>query len=314
MRNTIQFSYLVPLAFILSWLLISPHPARAATDEPLILCDGETFDGYTKPLFKLQSPVHKNPNVKKIIRNCTFRNSTEPPIRIWDAQNVLIEGNTFENIRTHVAGKGVHAINVSCRGDCSIDRIVIRHNVFRFIGADGIQLGEAGRAIRRVKIVKNTFIGSEDVGENGVDIKGVEGPIIVTHNKMHGFRPCRGTQDCSGSPGEAMVIHEASTSGSASNVKVKNNDFFDSIFGLTVTDGSTNILVKGNRFSGNQDIGMLVDQAFSVRIVANVFSNNPTQLRIQDTPLPGGSCTRPGNTFIGAGENVVLRNSTCPNQ
>ena len=314
MRGVVKFSYLVPIALILSLLFTSAQAAQPIPGEILVLCDGETFDGYTKPVFKLNSPIHRNPDVKKIIRNCTFRNSTESPITIWDAQNVLIEDNTFENIRTKVAGKGVHAINISCRRDCSIDRIVIRRNVFRFIGADGIQLGEGGRAIRRIKIVKNEFIGGQDIGENGVDIKGVEGPIVVARNKMYGFRPCRDGQDCSGSPGEAMVVHEASSSGSASNVKIKNNDFSDSIFGLTVTDGSSNILVKGNRISGNQEIGMLVDDAFSVRIVANAFSNNPTQLQIQNTPLPGGSCARPGNTFTGGDEDVVLKNSTCPDQ
>ncbi|TAH48455.1 MAG: hypothetical protein EYC68_21050 [Chloroflexota bacterium] len=308
-----KYFYLVPFALVLGLMLFAARPARTTAAKVLVLCDGKTYDGYIKTPFQLRSPVHRDPNVKKIIRNCIFRNSKKPPIAIWDAQNVLIEGNTFENIRRGVAGKGVHAINISCRGNCSIDRIVIRNNLFRYIGADGIQIGEVGRAIRHVRIVRNEFIGSEDVGENGVDIKGVDGPIVVARNKMHGFRPCQDNQDCSGSPGEAMVVHEGGQSGVASNVRIKNNDFYDSIFGLTISDASENILVVGNRFSDNQDIGMLVDQTFSLRILSNVFSNNPTQLQIQDTPLPGGSCTLSGNTFIGNGE-VVLKNSTCPNE
>ena len=68
-------------------------------------------------------------------------NASEPAIVIQSAQNVLIEGNTFENIRSNIAGKGVHAINIPCRVPCSIDTIIIRNNHFSLIGADGIQLG-----------------------------------------------------------------------------------------------------------------------------------------------------------------------------
>ena len=118
---------------------------------------------------------------------------------------MLIEGNTFENIRSHQPGVGVHAINVACRVPCAIDNLVIRNNTFRSIGADGIQLGKESRTISNVWIEGNQFEGSEDVGENAIDIKGVNGPIYVKGNSMHGIAPVKspkskppGTQDCSG--------------------------------------------------------------------------------------------------------------------
>jgi hypothetical protein len=292
--------------------LLQAAPLYPQGSSVLVLCDGETFDGYQKQPFVLKSDVDRDPTVQKVIRNCVFRNSDLPGIAIWDAQNVLIEGNTFENIRTHVRGKGVHAINISCPDHCSIDHVIIRRNVFRFIGADGIQLGDTGRNIRHVRIKRNEFIGGEDVGENGVDIKGVEGPIRVVANTMHGFRPCENNQDCSGSTGVAMVIHDGDPSGMPQNVIVKKNQFFDNIYGLTVTDGAQAILVRGNNFSENSSIGLLVNDAYSIRIQDNTFSNNPKQLRVQDTPRRGGSCTRSGNLFFGGGQDVDLKNSICP--
>ncbi|HXV98069.1 MAG TPA: hypothetical protein VEC93_06565, partial [Anaerolineae bacterium] len=113
-----------------------------------ILCDGQVYDGYSKALFTLETERDKNPGIQKVIRNCTFKNSTKPPITINDAQNVLIIGNTFENIRTNVPGVGVHAINVRCGGSCNINNIVIKNNSFKNIGADGIQLGSKNRTIK----------------------------------------------------------------------------------------------------------------------------------------------------------------------
>ncbi len=295
-------------------LLSQAAPLQAqTTTRVVVLCDGMTFDGYKKQPFVLKSDLDRDPTVQKVIRNCTFRNSDRPAIAIWDAQNVLIEGNTFENIRTHVSGKGVHAITISCPEHCNIERIIIRDNVFRFIGADGIQLGDTGRNIRRVRIKRNEFIGGDGVGENGVDIKGVEGPIRVVANKMHGFRPCEHGQDCSGSTGPAMVIHEGKPSGTPQNVVVKKNQFYDNIYGLTVTDDAKGVFVSGNSFSDNREIGLLVNGAYSIQIRDNTFSDNPRQLRIQDTPQQDGFCFRSGNQYFGNGQDVDMKDSICPN-
>src|SRR5581483_11126528 len=253
---------------IISFSVIAP-PVAGSTTSVLVLCDGKVLDGYTIRPVVLKEGVALDPTVQKVIRNCTFKNAALPAIAIWSAKNVLIEGNTFENIRSHQAGIGVHAINIPCRVPCAIDNVVIRNNTFRSIGADGIQLGEESRTIANVWIEGNQFEGSEDVGENAIDIKGVNGPIYVRDNLMHGFRPCQspksnppGTQDCTGSNGTAMVIHTG-TSGAPNNVTVENNDFYDSTRGLEVSTGSSNIIIRGNRIYNNLSLGLLVNQAFS---------------------------------------------------
>lgn len=255
----------------------------------IILCDGQIYDGANKILFNLETEQDKNPNIKKIIRNCTFKNSNRPPIVINSAQNVLIEGNTFENIRTNIPGSGIHAINMRCDDNGSINNITIRNNSFKDIGADGIQLGANRRAIKNVFIENNIFVGSDTAGENGVDIKGVDGPVYVKNNRMHGFRPCEsptsnppGNQDCSGATGAAMVIHQGASSGSANNVIVEGNHFYDSVYGLQINANPTNIIVRDNDIYDNISTGLWLMNASNVTVEDNRFANNPEDMIVHD--------------------------------
>lgn len=289
---------------------------RPAGGSVRILCENKVFDGYKDKLFVLDSAVDRNPAVQKVIRNCTFRNGAQPPIVIRDAQNVLIEGNTFENIRSGASGNGIHAINIPCRGSCRIDNIVIRNNTFVYIGADGIQLGEEGRAISNVTIEGNVFSSGDGVGENAVDVKGVNGPIYVIGNTIQGFRPCEsskrgGRQDCSGSRGAGMVIHAGDPSGVPINVTVKQNHFLNNTLGLAVTKGAGNIVVRGNEFAGNLEVGLQVLDVKSIKILNNTFRGSPLQMYVGNTPLAGGKCVMDGNNFLDAARAVVLKNARC---
>lgn len=317
-KKMLWFGTLIMIVLATLGLFHGTPSASAAS--VLVLCDGQTFDGYTSRPFQLKAKttVNLDPNVQKVIRNCTFRNSAMPAIAIWSAKNVLIEGNTFENIRTHQAGVGVHAISLPCRVPCAIDNVVIRNNTFRWIGADGIQIGEEARFITNVRIEGNRFEGNEDVGENAIDIKGVDGPISVIRNTFEGFRPCLspktkppGTQDCSGDAnGAALVIH-SSSSGAPHNVTVMDNDFYDNSRGIQVSTGAKNITVAMNRISNSLAVGLLVNKAHSIAITNNTFRDNPIQLLIQYTPQAGGSCTMSGNVFAGTGTSTEIKQSTC---
>ncbi len=299
----------------------TPVPtATSATATVRVLCDGQVYDGYTARLFQLDSATDQDPTIQKVIRNCVFRNSNIPAIVINNAKNVLIEGSTFENIRTNTPGDGVHAINITGpRGDGVVDNITIRNNTFKWIGADGIQLGQNTRAITNVHIQNNEFVAREGVGENAVDVKGAEGPIYIAGNTMHGFRPCvspktnpPGTQDCTGSNGPAITIHEGGIIGtSASNVMVENNDLYDNTFGLSITAGAKNITVRGNHIHDNLTAGIMVDGVDSISITDNTFTNNPIQIKLLSSPQSGGFCAVHQNTFVGSGKQVVQKNSVC---
>ncbi len=301
-------------------------PAPPPTQPPpsgqvLVYCDGKTYDGYTNRLFVLDSAVDHDPRVQKIIRNCVFRNSSIAPIAIHDAQNVLIEGNTFDNIRTNQAGVGVHGINLTgpTNAGGTIDNITIRNNKFSSIGADGIQLGQNTRQISHVYIQNNQFTGGTDVGENAVDVKGVIGPIYITGNTVHGFRPCEspktnppGNQDCTGSNGPGITIHDGGdTSTPATNVTIENNELYDNIYGLNVSSGTQGITVRGNNIHDNKTAGILLDGVYSIVVMGNTLNNDPTHIKVGGSPLSGGSCTINSNTFLGAGTPLALSNSNC---
>lgn len=285
-----------------------------------VLCDSKVYDGYTTVPFQLKSTSHQDPTIQKVIRNCVFRNSNLPAVVIKNARNVLIEGSTFENIRTHTPGVGVHAINIPCDSGCTIDNIIIRNNIIRYIGADGIQLGEATNTISHVYIQNNEFLGSEDVGENAIDVKGVLGPIYIGGNTVHGFRPCQsaktnppGTQDCTGSAGEGIVLHDGGSPVRTSpiNVMLENNYVYDNINGIVVSTGSQNITVQGNHVENNVAIGILANNIYSILVKGNALSYNPTHIKVQFSPLTGGACTLSDNIFVGSGTTLNLQASTC---
>jgi parallel beta-helix repeat protein len=264
-NSVISYSLYLPLVFV---------------EPPVILCDNKVYSGYTKSPLILQTELDKNPAVQKIIRNCTFKNSTQPGIVLNDAKNVLIEGNTFENIRTNVAGADVNGIIIRCRGNCNIDNIVIRTNSFKDIGSDGIQMGEAGRNIKNVVIENNTFQGSESVGENGIDIKGVEGPIYVRGNSLSGFRPCQAGQDCSGGNGPAMTVHPGASSGKPANIIIEGNSFYNSNYGLVILEAST-VIVRNNQIFNNLVAGLRITDSYNVTVSGNSFWGNPEKMQIK---------------------------------
>jgi parallel beta-helix repeat protein len=245
----------------------------------LILCENKVYHGFTKSPFILETAKHKDPNIQKIIRNCTFKNAAVPGIIIDDAQNVLIEGNRFENIRSKVAGQDVHGINVRCQTNCNIVNIKILSNSFTAIGADGIQLGTMGLNIKDVAIENNIFEGSEAIGENGIDIKGVEGPIYVRRNTLRGFRPCQANQDCTGSNGEAMIVHTGRSSGKPKNIIIRNNKFINNNFGLVINNASE-VSVRNNQITNNLQIGLYIVNGRTITVAGNTFQGNSTNSEI----------------------------------
>lgn len=262
----------------------TPSPISSSTK---ILCDGRTFTSWRSPIFEIgSSPDDNNPNIVKVIRNCIFKpaqgaKSIRPPISIRKGVNVLIEGNRFENIRTLTAGDGIHAIAIPGRE--LADGITIKNNFFSDIGADGIQIGDSGSSVKNVSIENNEFVGSEAVGENGVDIKSGIGPFTVKSNKIHGFRPCQspntnptGTQDCSGSTGPGMVIHTGNTGSTPGNITLENNEFYDNTYGLNISGGA-GITVRNNQFRNNLINALLVSGGTGISLLGNTYSGSGSQ-------------------------------------
>lgn len=311
--NKIEMFRAIAIAFMLvtaANILFAAPNVSAATVQ--VLCDGQTFDGYTSTPFKLDGGSAADANVQKVIRNCTFTNSKVPGITLRNANNVLIENNTFSNIRTRQPGVGVHGINAACATQC-ID-ITVRGNKFKQIGADGIQIGDTGRKVVNFIIEQNTFIGTTGTGENAVDIKGADGPIIIRGNLVKGFRPCvspkkGGTQDCSGSPGEGIVLHRGRAAGAPGNLTVEDNTFEDNVFGLSVSRTLPNVVVRNNKFMSNLKTGLLVSNADEIRAEYNTFDSNPKHISVKNT----SPCTLVGNTYSN-GTPLATKGASCTQQ
>jgi hypothetical protein len=262
-----------------------------------VLCDGQIVDGATNPNGRLVLGSDKS---NAVIRNCTFRNFTDEAIVIDGATDVLIENNRFESIRSRVAGQDTHAIAVPTRGQ----RITIRNNTFVDIGADGVQLGDTGTDIRDVTISHNEFfVTSDTVGENGVDVKTVQGPVRIANNRIHGFRPCESGQDCSGDPhGAGIVIHAGAT-----NVLVERNLIYNNTRGMSVAAGFANIpprnvVVRNNVIYNNQRRAVVIDTVHSVELLNNTLVNNPEGIAISNTPsATDGTCANANNLVAGTG-------------
>jgi uncharacterized protein YdeI (BOF family) len=257
-------------------------PAPPAAAGTLVLCDGRVFDGFTKAPFKLDGGVYADPSVLKIIRGCTFRNGSSAAIALHDARNVLIENNTFFNLRSNVAGVGVIAVRIA--GDRLSRDVTIRGNTFDAIGADGIQMADAGSQVVNVVVEGNRFHGSDAVGENAIDVKGVMGPVYLRGNTWSGFRPCETGQDCSGSNGPGIVVHEGTPSGRAQNVWITGNFAIDNVYGINVSHADR-ITISGNVMRDS----LLV------------------HLRINDV----SGCVLGSNTFTGTGASTDISASDC---
>ena len=194
------------------------------------------------------------------IRNCEFRNGVKSVISFQYAQDILIENNYFHHVRP---GKPffenkteVNALDVRYIAE----NIIVRGNRFEDIGSDGVHLGAqgylAGAKIGKVDIIDNEFWITRpyngifgNVGENGIDVKWVVGPVLISGNTIYGFRPTTPEQDASGANGEGIVIHD-----NAQNVVIENNYLYDNTSHIVISRGAegtsgftTNIVLRNNQ-------------------------------------------------------------------
>jgi nitrous oxidase accessory protein NosD len=262
----------------LTTLAAPTNPGAVTGDTMRVLCDGDVFDGYRDRPFVLDGGVDADVRVLKVIRNCTFRNSSSSAIMLRNARNVLIENNRFENIRTRIPGEDVSAINIPGAGHAR--DITIQGNTFDAIGSDGIHVADAGRNVTNLVIDGNRFAGSEDVGENAVDVKGADGPITIRNNTWSGFRPCEteprsARRDCSGSNGAGLVVHDGRFSGRARNVTIVGNTAIDNTRGLVI-DKADRVWVTENVFRDSLEVHLYVEDVTECVLAGNSFRGRGT--------------------------------------
>lgn len=219
------------------------------------------------------------------ILRCIFKNYALEDgalMSLESAQHVIIDSCIFENIIGLKPGKDVHAI--VCQDEGS--QVVVSNSIFRNVAADGIQLGHLrhpleSHNIRNWQITGNAFYNS---GENGIDIKNVQGDIMISGNFFTGSRGCPGgTEGCSGDAGIGLVVHQG-----ASGVVVKGNTFYQNNRGMTVKEARRGdipqlIRVEDNLFYSNisqikeAGWGLKLDAVHGAVVSGNVFVDNHTK-------------------------------------
>jgi len=245
-----------------------------------------------------------------VIQHSRFQHSSNSGINLQCGKRIVIVGNTFDNLRSRIAGKDLHAIVISRKAE----DVTVFLNRFRDIGADGIQFGEGSNS-RNVTIAANVFEvirpyvyrdldgkPTQDtqrfgnVGENAIDIKAGPGPINVTGNTIRGFRASASGQDSSGSMGVGLSI-----ANSSSGINLRRNHFIDNIFHVRIVgdraptllpnrdvDVSSNIFEEVAAYTGSGQIptGLDLVNVTGVRIHNNTFYNlksgGKRLLRLQD--------------------------------
>lgn len=241
----------------------SPAPSPVDENTATKIYKNQVFDG--GPYFILREEDSGTQFI-----NCTFKNYRRgTALRIEGAENVIIRNCKFVSITNNTKGRDAHAIECNKQGK----NVIVENSFFKDLGADGIQLGHSGNDIRNWLIRDNEFV---DCGENGIDVKAVQGNIIVQNNLFKGSSGCpRGTQiGCTGDEGVGMIIHRG-----ARGVVVNGNTFIDNVHGLKVSEGAksqppVNITVKNNFFNRNSKYGLRIRNAGSTLVFNNTFLNN----------------------------------------
>ena len=243
------------------------------------------------------------------IKDVRFQHSSDQPgITITCGRHIRIENNIFDNLRSRIAGRDTHGIQFGYYAD----DVVISGNHFSDIGADGIQFQDnlEGAQFTNIAIDNNEFeiirpyqyrdvngdaISPElqpfdNVGENAIDIKQGPGPIVISNNSVHGFRPTTEGQDASGDYGTGITIHN-----SAQNITLSKNSFYDNVTHLNVVGNTIeerperDVLIDNNIFEetvdpadypGYNSVALAVGNVSNVRVLNNTIHNSSSNNRI----------------------------------
>jgi len=133
----------------------------------------------------------------------------------------------------------------------------------------------------------HTITGNCAYAENAIDLKAgsnnPNNPMIISNNKMWGFREADKTNSTLADPGVAMPIHY-----SVNNIKIENNIIFDSDIGIAITNTlpdktftSENIVLDHNIFSSIRKYAIDIDNSSKVQITNNILTNFVS--KIEDT-------------------------------
>ena len=184
-----------------------------------------------------------------VFRDLVFRNGSDHGIYLICARDISIENSFFDNLRSRISGVDTYAISFRNYAD----NVRISGNHFRDIGADAIQFGNTpGGQYTNIEITNNeieiahpyryrdengNIIATDEqpfgsVGETAITVKMGPGPINISGNVIHGYRPTLPGQDASGAMGVGVsILYEGR------GVTLRDNLFYDNVIHFFVQKG-----------------------------------------------------------------------------
>ena len=166
------------------------------------------------------------------IYDCTFQHTPNTTtsrvgtIGLLQVDDVIIQGCTFDNLRSRDLGRDWIAIRIR-----NANNVTVNGNTATDIGADFLHVADSFTITNltvednNISIIRGYVERDEDgatvdpptfagVGETGIDIKSGPGPIYVQDNVIHGYRKSNpATQDTDGGYGTGIVFHQTLADG-----------------------------------------------------------------------------------------------------
>lgn len=200
--------------------------------------NGGTGGGY---IFSL-GPSGSNKVSNMTVQNCQFTHTSKVPLQADYTESLTVQYCYFVDVRSRQAGNDKTCIRLKY----GTNNFRAYRCAFEDIGSDSIQVDEltANQAlaitieechfwINRPYGCRDWHDFSTNVGENGVDIKTVHGPVLIVGCSFHGFRAAVAGQDATGGNGPAITIHN-----DAQDVEIKRCIIWDCDQGISVSHGT----------------------------------------------------------------------------
>ncbi len=174
-------------------------------------------------------------------------------VKVSGAQRITIQNSVLRNTRK-VPKEDLACISF---GNTSRDVQIVRNEIYNCAGDSVIVNKNAAAPGLLIEdndlyLTSAYYSGSDRAcAENAIDLKGgglETNPVVITGNRIWGFRKSDTSCATTGSSGEAINIHEDGTS-NTDWVLVHNNVIMDSPRGVSCpTGGSDNVSIIGNLF------------------------------------------------------------------
>jgi parallel beta-helix repeat protein len=246
--------------------------------------------------------VDVNSSEYAVVRNNTFSYCQNAGVHTWNAGNILISGNTFDDMLNL-------AIAPSAANDYDVGTSIIEKNTITNTGMvpgygkptggyyEAIKINGSGFTIR-----KNTI---EYTGYCGIDLIGGSHNNIVENNVVR-----KSLMLLDDGAGIIVYSNNNQIRGNIVLESYGNRDESDGLasptsghhrvmgMGISTAGGTSGNVIAGNTVANNRDWGIRINKSSNTTIQNNVLYNNRQQMVLEGDGTTAYNNTVSGNTFL----------------